>query len=430
MNIGEPLVMLQELAQAFGLTIKIGSQSERFVINETIILPSDFKNSQNVFEIVNPDNHGFISGMFIELKEAEGQKLAICSYAFCIDIDMYLDWLSKSDEQDIQVNITLPNATPNDLFTSTGTLMGGFDNQILSPGNIVLFFRILSPLYKFEFGIKNGNLILRRNQDRLEMPIAPSMNEQGHLALIAQWSPTELCLASIDASHDQIVPFITDTSALSKKVEKTKKVIKTATTLIPISLVNWLRNQRIAPVKEYASVRDLHSTVTFMLQSIEDRVKTDNLYSFFWSDDKSKPRNEPQIHPLVHGLLRDSALIKGLDIIPEYQTGRGKLDFLVMGNLTSGDRGTVCVEFKNAHSNDLEHGLESQLPEYMYTRGSENGIYCVLCYKGEKFNKPIRFKDVHEISIYLQKKAITAGLTNIRVIVLDLYFGKPPSKSS
>ena len=172
-----------------------------------------------------------------------------------------------------------------------------------------------------------------------------------------------------------------------------------------------------------------------MLQTIEDKIKTIGGLDPFWNIiydglrivDR-KPKHETEIHPTIHFLLFDQALAKNVLIIPEYSIAGGNLDFLITGNLKSGDRANVCVEFKLAHSKDIADGLIKQLPAYMRAKGYDFGLYCVLYFKGPNFSGPEEFSSIIDMEIYLNNLKNQGGFENIRLFTIDVSQIIPPSR--
>ena len=115
-------------------------------------------------------------------------------------------------------------------------------------------------------------------------------------------------------------------------------------------------------------------------------------------------------------------LLAGIELIPEYQTGVGNLDFIFIGKIKNNGLSKICVEFKNAHSVDLVHGLEHQLPDYMRNTGSNYGAYCVLYYKGDWFNEPDFSMNELEMRLSICQKKSSNPLVHegIRVIIYSL----------
>ena len=63
----------------------------------------------------------------------------------------------------------------------------------------------------------------------------------------------------------------------------------------------------------------------------------------------------------------------------------------------------------------------------MNSKGTDLGIYTVLWFKGKFFNEPQKYTQ-KELETNLYEKRDTAGLNHIRLQMLDLSGGTPPSK--
>lgn len=90
----EPLILLQQLAIKFGLTIRISNQLNKFIYNESIELLPDQAISK-IVEILNPEKHTFTQhGIITNIEEIQGKKIIRCSMAYAIDLDSYISWLN------------------------------------------------------------------------------------------------------------------------------------------------------------------------------------------------------------------------------------------------------------------------------------------------------------------------------------------------
>jgi hypothetical protein len=87
-------------------------------------------------------------------------------------------------------------------------------------------------------------------------------------------------------------------------------------------------------------------------------------------------------------MLADQMRLSSIEVVREYSTGVGDLDFMFLGIVSRTGQRRLCAEFKNAHSDDLERGLTVQLPQYMKNQRATYGAFCVLWYKGEGFDHP------------------------------------------
>lgn len=89
----QPIILLQELALKFGLTIRVGQQLNKFILKESI--PIQLNDEVNkLVEIVNPENHSFMHSMIFKIRQTGDIKIADCSIAYCIDSNKYMSWLT------------------------------------------------------------------------------------------------------------------------------------------------------------------------------------------------------------------------------------------------------------------------------------------------------------------------------------------------
>jgi len=431
----EPLVLLQQLALKFGLTIRIGKQLNKFIFRESIPLKPNDKPAK-IVKILNPENHPFLQSIFIKIRQKGNTKVADCALAYCIDLERYSKWLMerKLTKNSVVIDIA-PQIrgyiTPRDLITASGTLHFLTNYSQLGSGKSGYLFKVISPNYYLEVGFTENSFYIARNDQRLEVSIEPVYKPTGYVHCYAMWQPTELSLLFLDESYKEAVSSGADAIA---EIERRKKTLKTPSTIPPNSLIDWARKETIAPITTYDSPFDFYQAVTFSLQSIPDKVATIGMYNAFWDITykgsrivSRRPKRETDILPIIHGLLHDIALAKNFQIYPEYQIASGRLDFLISGQLKTGETVNVCAEFKHAHSPDLENGLLNQLPTYMRAKGCDFGLYCVMFFKGPYFTEPKNF-DLKNIDLFLNGLANSAGLSNIRILVFDFSHPKPPSQ--
>ncbi|MGB9372233.1 MAG: hypothetical protein WCB79_09940, partial [Halobacteriota archaeon] len=87
-----PLDVLRDLALTFGLTIRIGPEANKFIIQRTIPLPETLEPTE-IVEIINPKSHSFAQSVIV--RPNYDLKTVDCALAFCIDLDSYCDWLES-----------------------------------------------------------------------------------------------------------------------------------------------------------------------------------------------------------------------------------------------------------------------------------------------------------------------------------------------
>jgi RNA-directed DNA polymerase len=123
-------------------------------------------------------------------------------------------------------------------------------------------------------------------------------------------------------------------------------------------------------------------------------------------------------------------LLASIEVIPEFKTGVGDLDFLFLASVKGRGNCRFCAEFKQAHSNDIYRGLEIQLPAYMRSAGATYGAYCVLGFKGNWFDEPSAMSlSELEFDLQIRKLRLKDPLReNVRIFMYDL--SKPATAST
>lgn len=159
----------------------------------------------------------------------------------------------------------------------------------------------------------------------------------------------------------------------------------------------------------------------------------------FWNMGGSKKNKirEPKIeiynHTPIHALLNQWAALHSVEIIPEAKNAAGNMDLCLVGSVVGVGNVSICIEIKHAHSDDIEHGLKVQLPEYMKRKGAVFGIYIVLWFKGEEwfFDRP-NIESVKKIYKSLGEddcNDITGSLSNFEIAISLLRISLPESKN-
>ena len=140
----------------------------------------------------------------------------------------------------------------------------------------------------------------------------------------------------------------------------------------------------------------------FLELTIKRAIEFGGLDSAFWKDSTGVelPVREPKAQPIIFNIIKDLAEMKGIQISREVEAANGSLDFYFSYN-TGTELMKVCVELKNAHHDDLKHGIQSQLPLYIRGVGKKEGIFLVLWYKNDIFDKPKKYASVTELESFL-----------------------------
>jgi len=90
----EPLMVLELLAQEYGYVLRIGDRLARFIYQEEVDIPqglADIRNLSQIVRILNPNNHDCVESIFISPRG----NVAKCALAFCLDKTLYRSGLAS-----------------------------------------------------------------------------------------------------------------------------------------------------------------------------------------------------------------------------------------------------------------------------------------------------------------------------------------------
>ena len=306
--------------------------------------------------------------------------------------------------------------TFHDLLSAEGTVTFITDRSTIR--NDGLLFNLLADNFILSVSIQNESIVFQRNETVSVCTLSGLKEISRNLRVILIWTYTELI---IDCGYSY----------------ETRKVIKVNSnpSAPPSDLIKWARLNDLIRRETYKTEIDLRNTVYSALQTVNKKISESDSYKTFLNISydgnkiiKKEPKKEIEIQPIIQCILSDIFLLNGIEVIPEYKTGQGNIDFAFLGFVESLGNRKICVEFKLAHSTDLENGLLVQLPVYMKISGSEFGAYCVLNFftDDEQLVKYNRMK----LDFYLNRLADNSGnplLQNVRVFIFDL--NKPLSAS-
>ena len=299
---------------------------------------------------------------------------------------------------------------PIDLLTANGTIVFTIDGAGLGINSAL--FRVDDDDFIFRLGIFDSKIAVQRNNVLITLTPEPMPGSHERVPVFLMWNYNELTL---------------------KCGQKDTKVV-TAPTAPSARLLKFAREQNLVPAKVYNSEEEFRAKVHSCLLNIQDKINETGAVTAFWNFEHEghiikarQPKREPEIHPIIHCVLSDQMPLAGIELVPEFQTGAGDLDFLFLAYVK--DRGDCrfCAEFKPAHSNDIYRGLEVKLPTYMRSAGATYGAYCVLGFKGDWFDHPSAMT-LSELEFQLQLKKLKSKdplHEYIRILTFDL--SKPPT---
>lgn len=292
--------------------------------------------------------------------------------------------------------------TPQDLLMSQGT----FKFWTQGKDSTGFIFEFINEEFCFTFGMQNQSFVIQRNET-VSVLTLEEFNENKPMMVIVMWGFDSLWLICM---QDDI---------------KKEAVVGTTPCSPPVSLIRWAKKNNLLPIEEYDNEEQLRNKVCSCLQSIQDKINEAGSFNSFWNLHKDKlqtPKKEIDVHQFLHCLLMDQMFISTIEVIPEHKTGIGNIDFSFIGKIKNNGFATICLEFKNAHSEDLKNGLVKQLPLYMKNKNAKYGFYCVLDYRGDWFDKP-KIKNGQRIDMMLSNLANSTKdpiQRNIRILIFDL----------
>ncbi|WP_076011905.1 hypothetical protein [Alteromonas abrolhosensis] len=181
------------------------------------------------------------------------------------------------------------------------------------------------------------------------------------------------------------------------------------------------------------SARNLKEFVHRSIELIvKNNIEFDGGYSFLWEDvstTEKKPKTEPQMQPYIFALLKTIYEFVGIQISRETVCANGQIDFLVTFTNSKKVALQTCVELKLAHATKVEDGITKQLPKYMRSLRTKQGVFIALWFKSFSppyvFDKPANIETSNDLE---EKLARINPDKNISVIVIDCSKPTPPSK--
>jgi hypothetical protein len=196
---------------------------------------------------------------------------------------------------------------------------------------------------------------------------------------------------------------------------------------VPISLKRWARDKSLIPTKHYQTEKDFRDAVYLTLSDlkskIEDNASGKTFWDYVYDGNKLKeknPKKEVLVQPLIKTIIDTELYIRGIDVFRENTTPAGDIDFTVVGSVINVGVVNMCIELKNAHSQNLEDGLTRQLPGYMRSQNSQYGAYCVLNYSIDNSGYKERGELVQRLSLFQINSNDDLVRTKIRTFVIDL----------
>lgn len=301
--------------------------------------------------------------------------------------------------------------TNSDLLKSEATIKFETNKQALITGGII--FSVLDEKYIFSLEVNNMHIYLSRNSNVCVFDVDRfDFNTHGDaLVIFCSWSPTKLQI------------FLRELTG-SPKAYLLEESLDIDYFTTPYNTIKEAYIQSLIPRQEYETVELFRQQCYEVLQKIQAKISQHPSKDIFWNVIKEgkkiidkKPKDETDLHAAIHYIIYDAAITANIEVVPEYTTGVGNVDFVFIGQLKNHKNVKMCIEFKRAHASDLEHGLKVQLPAYMENLNAEYGAFGIFSFKGNLFNEPK--ETLHELELKLGKWQNPIS-DKIRIFTYDL----------
>ena len=119
---------------------------------------------------------------------------------------------------------------------------------------------------------------------------------------------------------------------------------------------------------------DLNSIVCDIIELFRFLIEEKGLWKLLWKEDKRGRCKEGIPQLMFSAVAWSYCQANNIDINAEVDTGSGLIDF----KFSRGASQKVIAELKYSDNQQLKHGLEVQLPQYMISEKAEQGYYVVL----------------------------------------------------
>ncbi len=298
-----------------------------------------------------------------------------------------------------------------DLLKTEATIVFDIDSISIKKGGLIFSIEYKKN-FIFTLSFQNNSIVIHRNEIISTLELGEFLEKSNSLKIFIMWSPTTLILDCGVSAEDR------------KRAKVKTKAIAT-----PVELIRWARKKHLLPTEVYLTEEDFRNKVYSILTSVNKKIYETNAFKSFWNIEYNgqkiisrKPKKEVELQPLIHCILSDILLINNIEVVPEYPTGAGSLDFLFIAQVQDIGMIKICIEFKLAHSQDLKHGLLNQLPAYMNASTAKYGAYCVLSFKGGWFDKPNIGND-RDLQFYVNRIGNGSEnpiFNNIRTFIFDM----------
>lgn len=155
---------------------------------------------------------------------------------------------------------------------------------------------------------------------------------------------------------------------------------------------------------------ELSQCITDMCYSFKNFVENEGGYKLLWN--KERPKSESAAQLLLYGITKAHCMHLDIDISKECNAGSGPVDF----KYSQGYKKRVLLETKLVSNSKYWNGLTKQLPKYMDAEGIENGIYMIIAFNSNEFNKCNELKQkIKELDFAYSIEIIVIDASNDKI---------------
>lgn len=132
----------------------------------------------------------------------------------------------------------------------------------------------------------------------------------------------------------------------------------------------------------YENKENLAQCIIDMCYSFKNFIESEGGYKLLWNDN-NKPKPESAVQLLLYGITKAHCMHLDIDLSKECNAGSGPVDF----KYSQGFQRRVLIETKLVSNSKYWNGLTKQLPKYMEAEGIQDGIYMLISFSADEFNK-------------------------------------------
>jgi len=185
-------------------------------------------------------------------------------------------------------------------------------------------FRIKSDDFHLELKFENDFLILVRNGKQVMFPVNRGKVEGIYHTVNIAWTPNKLMMGANGDSQ----------------------IVETQYTKVPSSIIKKAKMENLIPSDEFLSQEEFRNRVNNCFATLSDKIEETMSCEIYWDNKKDgskiidrKPKLETSIQSNLHALLYEQFMSQSIEVVPENNNAKGRLDFALFANV----KGAPCV---------------------------------------------------------------------------------------